>query len=161
MSAVRAILGQAFRQEDDDAPAAPRTRRDWIVDSVLFLLVAVLALAAVMTSARNGLRGPLLVIDAIGAALACLALWLRRRWPLGAGLAVEAILIVAQAAGVAAAVTLYSVAAYRRWQLAFLVAAIQVALLPLARAIQPQSTSLAVFYLGGTQQPRPDRLART
>ncbi|MBV9449420.1 MAG: sensor histidine kinase [Streptosporangiaceae bacterium] len=153
MSAVRAVLGQAFRQEDDDAPVAPRSRRDWIVDSVLFLLAALLAFAAAMTSATKGLHGPLLAIDATGAAMACLALWWRRRWPLGVGLAVVAVLTVSQAAGVAGVVTLYTVAAYRRWQLAFLVAAAQFALLPLARAIEPQGSSLAVYYLGGTLGP--------
>ena len=153
MSTVRAVLGQAFRQEDDEIPVAPRSRRDWIVDSVLFLLAAVLGLANLMTSARQGVHGPLLVIDATGAAMACLALWWRRRWPLGVGLAVAAIMIVSPAAGVAGAVSLYTVAAYRRWQLAFLVAAVQVALLPLARAIHPQGSSLAVYYLGGTLGP--------
>jgi signal transduction histidine kinase len=149
---MRTVLGQAFRQ-DDEAPVAPRIRRDWIVDSILFLLAALLALPSAMTSTRHGLHGPLLVIDAIGAALACVALWWRRRWPLGVGLAAVAIQIVSPAAGVAVAVALYSVAAYRRWQLAFLVAAVQVALLPLAHAIEPQSTSLAVYYLGGTLGP--------
>jgi len=153
MSAVRAILGQVFRREDDDAPAATRTRRDWIVDSVLFLLAAVLALASAMTSARQGLHGPLLVIDAIGATMACLALWWRRRWPLGVGLAVVAVQVVSPAAGVPGVVSLYTVAAYRRWQLAFLVAAAQVALLPLARAIHPGGVSPAVYYLGGTFGP--------
>src|SRR5580693_9900482 len=153
MSAVRAVLGQAFRREDEDAPVATRIRRDWIVDGVLFLLAAVLALAAAMTSARNGLHGPLLAIDAVGAAMACAALWWRRRWPLGVGLAVVAILTVSQAAGVAGAVTLYTVAAYRRWQLAFLVAAAQIALLPLARAIQHPVLSPAVYYLTGTFGP--------
>jgi signal transduction histidine kinase len=153
MSAVRAVLGQAFRREDDDAPVAARVRRDWIVDGVLFLLAAVLALAAAMTSARNGLHGPLLAIDATGAAMACLALWWRRRWPLGAGLAVVAVLTVSQAAGAAGAVTLYTVASYRRWQLACLVAAAQVALLPVAHAIQPQVLSPTVFYLTGTLGP--------
>ena len=153
MFAVRAILGQAFRRGDDDAPAATRTRRDWIVDSVLFLLAAVLALASAMTSARQGLHGPLLVIDAIGATMACLALWWRRRWPLGVGLAVVAVQVVSPAAGVPGVVSLYTVAAYRRWQLAFLVAAAQVALLPLARAIHPGGVSPAVYYLGGTFGP--------
>ena len=153
MFAVRAILGQAFRREDDDAPAAARTRRDWIVDSVLFLLAAVLALASAMTSARQGLHGPLLVIDAIGATMACLALWWRRRWPLGVGLAVVAVQVVSSAAGVPGVVSLYTVAAYRRWQLAFLVAAAQVALLPLARAIHPGGVSPEVYYLGGTFGP--------
>jgi signal transduction histidine kinase len=153
MSAVRAVLGQAFRREDNEGPAAARSRRDWIVDSVLFLLVAGLALLSFMSSARQGLHGPLLVTDAIGAALACLALWWRRRWPLGVGLAVAAVLMAAPAAGPAGAVTLYTVAAYRRWQLACLVAALQVVLLPVARAIQPQGTSPAVYYLTGTLGP--------
>ena len=150
MSAVRAVLGQAFRREDDDAPVAARSRRDWIVDSVLFLLAAVLALASAISSARHGLHGSPLVIDATGAALACLALWWRRRWPLAIGLAVMAIQLVSSAAGPAGAVTLYSVAAYRRWQLACLVAGVQLALLPAAHAIRPQDASLAVYYLTGT-----------
>ena len=149
MSAIRAALGQAFRREDDDAPAATRIRRDWIVDTVLFLLTAVLALS----SARQGLNGPLLVIDAIGAAMACVALWWRRRWPLGVGLAVVAIEVVSPGAGLAGVVTLYTVAAYRRWQLALFVAAAQVALLPLGRAIQPRGLSPAVYYLTGTFAP--------
>jgi signal transduction histidine kinase len=153
MSVLRAVLGQALRREDDDALVAARTRRDWIVDTVLFLLAALAALSNAMNSARHGLQGTMLVIDAAGAALACLALWWRRCWPLGVGLAVVAVLVVSPAAGVAAGVTLYTVAAYRRWQLAFLVAAAQVALLPLARAVQPQGTSPAVYYLLGVLGP--------
>jgi hypothetical protein len=42
---VRAARGQAVRRKDDDALAAARTRRDWIVDSVLFR-AAVLALTS-------------------------------------------------------------------------------------------------------------------
>ena len=150
MSVPRAVLGQALRREDDDALVAARTRRDWIVDTVLFLLAALAALSNAMNSARHGLQGTMLVIDAAGAALACLALWWRRRWPLGVGLAVVAVMMVSPAAGSAGGVTLYTVAAYRRWQLACLVAGVQIVLLPVARAIQPQGTSPAVYYLTGT-----------
>ena len=139
MSAVRTVLNQAFHLEDDDAPAAPRSRRDWIVDTVLFLVAAVLGLTAVISSARQGLHGPLLAIDAIGGAVLCLALWWRRRWPLGLGLASLPVLAVSSSAGPAGVIILYSVAAYRRWQAAFLVAAAQVALLPLEYAIHPLS----------------------
>ncbi|MBO0838616.1 MAG: hypothetical protein J2P28_24310, partial [Actinobacteria bacterium] len=149
MSAVRTAVGQAFRREDDDAPVAARTRRDWIVDSVLFLLAALLAVTSVMT-VRDEPHGPMLAVDAAGAAIACVALWWRRRWPLAVGLAGAVIQVVSPAAALAGAVTLYSVAAYRRWQLASMVAVVQVALLPLAHAIRPQSASLAVYYLTGT-----------
>src|SRR6516165_1580466 len=153
MSAMRAVLGQALRLEDDDPPAAARSRRDWIVDSVLFLLAAMLGISAGVTSARHGLRGPLLVIDAIGGAMLCLALWWRRRWPLGLGLASLPVLALSSSAGPAGVVILYTVAAYRRWQLAVLVAAAQVVLLPLERAIHPQGNSLAAYYLAGTLGP--------
>jgi signal transduction histidine kinase len=153
MSAVRAFLGQAFRQDDDDVPVAARTRRDWIVDTVLFLLVAAGALSSVRAAARHGLQGPMLVVDAVGAAVACLALWWRRRWPLGVGLAVVALQVVSPAAGAATSVALYTVAAYRRWQLAVLVAAAQVALLPLAWAVQLQGTSAQVYYITGVLGP--------
>jgi signal transduction histidine kinase len=152
MSAVRAFLSQALRLDDDDATVAARSRRDWIVDSVLFLLAAVLGITAGVTSVRHGLRGPLLVIDAIGGVVLCLALWWRRRWPLGLGLASLPVIAVSSSAGPAGVIILYTVAAYRRWQLAVLVAAAQVVLLPLQRAIHPQGNSLA-YYLTGTLGP--------
>src|SRR5215467_133651 len=149
MPAVRAALTEVFRSEDDDTPAAARSRRDWIVDSALFLFAAVLGLTVAISSAQQGLHGPLLAIDAIGGAVACMALWWRRRWPLGLGLASLPVLAVSSSAGPAGVIILYTVAAYRRWQLAVLVAAAQIALLPLERAIQPQTNSLTTYYLTG------------
>ena len=150
MPAVRPVLRGVLRLEEDDTPVAARSRRDWIVDSALFLFAAVLAIATGLNSARHGLHGPLLAIDVIGGVVLCLALWWRRRWPLGLGLVSLPVLVVSSSAGPAGVIILYTVAAYRRWQLAFLVAAAQVALLPLERAIQPQVTSLTAYYLTGT-----------
>src|SRR5690348_6617858 len=147
MTAVRAVLGRALRLEEDDAPAAARSRRDWIVDSGLFICAAMLAIASGVTSARQGSHGPLFVIDGIGGAVCCLALWWRRRWPLGLGLASVPVLVVSPSAGTAGVIILYTVAAYRRWQLAFLVAAALVVLAPLRRAIHPQGISAAAYYL--------------
>jgi signal transduction histidine kinase len=153
MPAVRRAAGEVLRQEEDDTPVAARSRRDWIVDSALFLFAAVLAITTGVNSAQQGLHGPLLVIDAIGGAVLCLTLWWRRRWPFGLGLASLPVLAVSSSAGAAGVIILYTVAAYRRWQLAVLVAAAQIALLPLERAIQPQVTSLTAYYLTGTLGP--------
>src|SRR5215469_2863669 len=150
MPAVRAALSEVFRPEGDDTPAAARSRRDWLVDSALFLFAAFLGVTTGVNSAQHGLRGPLLVIDAIGGVVLCLALW-RRRWPLGLGLASLPVLAVSSSAGTAGVIILYTVAAYRRWQAAVLIAAAQVALLPLEYAIHPQGqNSLTVYYLTST-----------
>jgi signal transduction histidine kinase len=153
MPAVRPVLKEVLRLEEDDTPVAARSRRDWIVDSALFLFAAVLAITSGLNSARHGLHAPLLAIDAIGGVVLCLALWWRRRWPLGLGLASLPVLAVSSSAGPAGVIILYTVAAYRRWQLAVLVAAAQIALLPLERAIQPPVTSLTTYYLTGTLGP--------
>jgi signal transduction histidine kinase len=153
MPAVRPVLKEVLRLEEDDTPVAARSRRDWIVDSALFLFAAVLAITSGLNSAQHGLHAPLLAIDAIGGVVLCLALWWRRRWPLGLGLASLPVLAVSSSAGPAGVIILYTVAAYRRWQLAVLVATAQIALLPLERAIQPPVTSLTTYYLTGTLGP--------
>jgi signal transduction histidine kinase len=149
MSAARPALGDVFRPGDDDTPAAARTRRDWLADTALFVVAVGLAVTVGVKSTQHGLPGPLLAIDATGGALLCGALWWRRRWPLGLGLASLPVLAVSTAAGAAGVVLLYTVAAYRRWQLAVFVGAAQVALLPLERAIDPQSGSRTEYYLTG------------
>jgi signal transduction histidine kinase len=149
MSAVRPALSDVFRPEEDDTPPAARSRRDWIVDSALFLFAAALGIIAGVSSARQGLHGPLLAVDAICGVVLCLALWWRRRWPLGLGLASLPVLVVSSSAGPAGVIILYTVAAYRRWQLAVLIAAAQIALLPPERAVHPQGDSLTAYYLTG------------
>jgi signal transduction histidine kinase len=47
-------------------------------------------------------------------------------------------------------IILYTVAAYRRWQLAVIVAVGQLALLPVSRAVHPTGDSVASYYLTGT-----------
>jgi signal transduction histidine kinase len=138
--------------EEDEAAPARRSRRDWIVDSALFLLAIALGGAALADNVDRGLDGTLLVVDAAGGAALCLALWWRRRWPFSLGLASLPILAVSSFAGLAGAVILFTVAAYRRWQLAFVVAGLQLAVLPAYRAVHPEDDWLPTVasYLVGT-----------
>ena len=99
MPAVRPVLRGVLRLEEDDTPVAARSRRDWIADSALFLFAAVLAITTGLNSARHGLHGPLLAIDVIGGVVLCVALWWRRRWPLGLGLVSLPVLVVSPSAG--------------------------------------------------------------
>ena len=128
--------------EEDEQPPPRRSQRDWIVDCMLFLLATAVGASALADQVGRGLDAPLLVFDVIGGAALCLALWWRRRWPFALGLASVPMQAFSSSAGVAGLIILFTVAAYRRWQLAALIAALQLAVLPVYRSVQPDDTSL-------------------
>jgi signal transduction histidine kinase len=142
MSALRLVFGKLVGPEEDDTPPASRSRRDWIVDGALFLLATGLGGVGLGDNVHRGLGGALLFVDATGGVALCLALWWRRRWPFGLGLASLPILAISSAAGMGGAIILFTVAAYRRWQLALLVAGLQLTLLPAYHALHPEDNSL-------------------
>jgi hypothetical protein len=151
MTALRRRVGMLVSEEDEAAPAR-RSRRDWIVDGALFLLATAVGLMSVAGLVDRGLDVPLLVVDLCGGAALCLALWWRRRWPFGLGLASVPVLAFSSSAGIAGAIILFTVAAYRRWQPAFLIAGLQLAVLPAYRAVHPEDDWLSTVasYLVST-----------
>ena len=142
MTTLRLRVATFVRPEEGDLPAARRSRRDWIVDGTLFLLATGMGALALADQVGRGLDSPLLVFDAIGGAALCFALWWRRRWPFALGLASVPMQAFSSSAGVAALIMLFTVAAYRRWQLAALIAGLQLAVLPVYRSVQPDDNSL-------------------
>ena len=142
MTARRLLSTLVVVPEEDEEPPSRRSRFDWVVDCSLFLLATALGGLALADQVGRGLDGPLLVFDVIGGAALCLALWWRRRWPFGLGLASVPIVAFSSSAGFAGLIVLFTVAAYRRWQLAFLVAGLQLAMFPVYRAVQPDDDSL-------------------
>jgi signal transduction histidine kinase len=146
MNARRLLSAIVAPDEDEQAPLH-RSRRDWIVDWTLFLLAAVVGALAVADAVGRGLEAPLLVFDVIGGAALCLALWWRRRWPFALGLASVPMEAFSSSAGGAGLIALFTVAAYRRWQLAALIGGLQLAMLPVYRSVQPDDTSLPRWAL--------------
>ena len=142
MTTLRLRVATFVRPEEGDVPAARRSRRDWIVDGTLFLLATGMGALALADQVGRGLDSPLLVFDAIGGAALCFALWWRRRWPFALGLASVPMQAFSSSAGVAALIMLFTVAAYRRWQLAALIAGLQLDVLPVYRSVQPDDNSL-------------------
>ena len=62
--------------------------------------------------------------DLVGGAIACLALWWRRRWPVGVALFVTALTAYSASSGAAAAIALFTVAVHRRAAVALAIAAL-------------------------------------
>jgi signal transduction histidine kinase len=145
MRAPRSRLGRLLAPEEDEVSRVRRSRRDWIVDSVLFVLAILFGGAALHETTHDGFEAPLLIVDAIGGAVLCLGLWGRRRWPFGLALAATPILAISSSAGPAGAITLFTVAAHCRWQRALVIAAVQYATLPIYRAVQPDGSDMGSY----------------
>jgi signal transduction histidine kinase len=140
--ALMTRLRLLFAPEEDDAPPARRSRRDWLADSLIFVFALVTGGVSLASSVQHGLHGALVAVDVVLGLALTLALWWRRRWPVALALAAVAIGPLSSSAGPAGIVYLYTVAAYRRWQVAALVVALGFALFPAERAVHPQGNSL-------------------
>jgi signal transduction histidine kinase len=134
--------------------AAPRRRpRDWVVDTLLFLLAV---LAWLLTTA-NRLEASTAVepawlfdLDQVAGALGCLGLWLRRRWPVGLALVLVALSTFSETVAGAMVVALFTVAIHRPprttarvYALSVLAALIYVVLRP-----EPGVPAVALFLFG-------------
>jgi signal transduction histidine kinase len=104
-----------------------RTLRDWIVDVGLFG-VAVLFWAWTWQSASlhyvDTIPGWMQTIDPWVGGLGCLALWWRRQYPIGIGVAMVVVLALAATGLAATLIVVLTVAVHRNWQPATLVTAL-------------------------------------
>ena len=123
----------------------PRTARDWVVDTGGFLVAVtfgVLILVQGVHDTVHPLTGSQLVIDAVGGAICCLALWWRRRWPLGVALLCAVLGVFSTAATIAGLLALSSLAVHRSVRQVLFVAVLWI----------PQSIGYAI-YSGRTDAP--------
>jgi signal transduction histidine kinase len=105
-----------------------RTRRDWVVDAVVFVVVGLASLLTLVLAAtpveESGLRHPSgaeIWLDLAVGAAAWVSLWWRRQLPVTLGVLTALAAVVSSFAGAAALVMLLTVAIHRRWPWALLV----------------------------------------
>ncbi|WP_374385585.1 sensor histidine kinase [Streptomyces sp. D2-8] len=117
-----------------------RTARDWVVDFSCFLLAVTLGALAIDALVDNPHVPPALaVVDQVTGALACAAVWLRRRWPLGLAVAMTAVAFVSDTAGGAGLIALFTLAVHRPFRYVAWVGGINVALVPLYYWVRPDA----------------------
>ena len=115
-----------------------RTARDWIVDFTCFLLAAVIGLAAADTlNSDPHTSHALAVLDQLLGALACAAVWLRRRRPLGLAVAMIPVGFLSDTAGGAAMIALFTLAVHRPFRYVAWIGGVQLALVPLFYLMRP------------------------
>ncbi|GAA2403134.1 histidine kinase [Streptomyces glaucosporus] len=92
-----------------------RSRRDWAVDTSAFLLAAVFSAATSEPVVNHpDVTEAWLAADQLAGALACAALWLRRRWPVGVALAIVPVSAFSHFVAGPLEVALFTVAVHRR-----------------------------------------------
>ncbi|NEB29044.1 sensor histidine kinase [Streptomyces sp. SID14446] len=115
-----------------------RTVRDWIVDFGCFLLAVGVGIAAANTLADDpNTPHALAVADQWVGALACAAVWLRRRWPLGLAVALIPVGLISTTSGGAGLVALFTLAVHRPFRYVAWIAGAQLALLPAYFLLRP------------------------
>lgn len=115
-----------------------RTARDWVVDTCCFLLAVGIGLAAAQTlDSDSATPHSLAVVDQFFGVLACGAVWLRRRWPVGLAVAMIPVGFVSNTAGGAAMVAVFTLAVHRPFRYVAWVGGVQLALAPLFFWLRP------------------------
>ncbi|WP_223777716.1 histidine kinase [Streptomyces sp. 135] len=115
-----------------------RTVRDWFADFSCFAAAVLLGMAgADAISANPHVSEDLADLDQVVGALACAAVWLRRRWPLGLAVAMVPVALVSDTGGGAAAVALFTLAVHRPFRYVAWVGAASIAMIPFAYWMRP------------------------
>ncbi|GAA3554943.1 histidine kinase [Nonomuraea rosea] len=92
-----------------------RSTRDWIVDTGMFLVACGLTFLSLAEMTHE--PEPLLAIEQVVGALACAAVWLRRRWPVGLALVTTLLSSYLELVGGACAVAVFTVAVHRPFKI--------------------------------------------
>jgi signal transduction histidine kinase len=134
------------------APTTRRSARDWIADTTLFLLAVIVALMVVAENIEVPPSEPrwVLAVDQLLGVVACAALWLRRRWPVGVALVLVVLSTFSELAAGAMVAGLFSVAIHRppRTTAAIFALSVVAALVFVSLRPDPNIDRFPLFLLG-------------
>ncbi|MFG3132352.1 sensor histidine kinase [Streptomyces tendae] len=116
-----------------------RTARDWAVDFACFLLAVTIGLlAADALDQEPDLSPAMALADQLIGALACAAVWLRRRWPVGLAVAMVPVSLVSVTAGGAVLAALFTLAVHRPFRYVAWIGGASLAVAPLFYWMRPE-----------------------
>ncbi len=126
-----------------------RSVRDWLVDVAAFLFSVVVGLSLVAEAAMRPAPPPdaLLAADLLAGFLGCLALWWRRRWPVGVALLLAVLGTFADMVAAAGLISLFTVAVHRRWPDVLLVTGVSLAAFSVYLAVRPVDDVALWFFV--------------
>ncbi|MEU5901601.1 MULTISPECIES: histidine kinase [Streptomyces] len=136
-------LPSAIAREFDPSRAgrkARRTVRDWIADFTCFFTAVFIGMLGADAVGDNPHVSPgWAEFDQVLGALACAAVWLRRRWPVALALVMVPVAVASDTAGGAAAVALFTLAVHRPFRYVAWIGGVSVAVVPLTFWLRPDA----------------------
>ncbi|MFF1715394.1 sensor histidine kinase [Streptomyces sp. NPDC058268] len=130
----------------NETPAVPgrrrprRTMRDWGVDFACFFVAVAIGMVGADAVGNNPHISPgLAEADQVIGALACAAVWLRRRWPVGLAVAMVLVSVVSDTAGGALAVALFTLAVHRPFRYVGWIGGASICLMPFIYWVRPDA----------------------
>jgi signal transduction histidine kinase len=144
----RWALPSVLLGDGGDGRPVRRSTRDWFVDIVMFLLACGLSLLTFPELADE--PEPVIALEQVAGVLACLSVWLRRRWPVGFAVVTSVLSTYLELVGGAAVVGLFTVAVHRPFKVSGSVALLSlITLLPFVfLRPDPELGPLGTFVLG-------------
>ncbi|WP_029383671.1 histidine kinase [Streptomyces leeuwenhoekii] len=119
---------------DTERPGRPprRTARDWVVDFICFLLAVGLGMVgADSVSGDPAIPAAVVAADQILGALACAALWLRRRLPVALAIVLTPVGMASLTASGAALLSLFTLAVHRPFRCTAWIGGVNIVTIPL------------------------------
>ncbi|MEU5953002.1 histidine kinase [Streptomyces sp. NPDC047525] len=129
-----------------------RTVRDWLVDFACFFVAVAIGMVGADAVGNNPHVSPgFAEADQLIGALACAAVWLRRRWPVALAIAMVPVSVLSDTAGGAAAVALFTLAVHRPFRYVGWIGGVSIAVVPFIYWLRPDADLpyLVVVILGG------------
>ncbi|MFC8343787.1 sensor histidine kinase [Streptomyces sp. NPDC057280] len=135
-----AVLNELDPDADRVGRRPRRTARDWLVDFSCFAVAVVIGLVGAESVADNPhVSDNFAHVDQMIGAVACGAVWLRRRWPLGLAVATVPVGVLSDTAGGACLIALFTLAVHRPFRYVAWVGGINLALIPLYFWLRPDA----------------------
>ncbi|KUN21847.1 histidine kinase [Streptomyces antibioticus] len=135
-----AVLNELDPDADRAGRRPRRTARDWLVDFSCFAVAVVIGLVGAESVADNPhVSDSFAHVDQLIGAVACGAVWLRRRWPLGLAVATVPVGVLSDTAGGACLIALFTLAVHRPFRYVAWVGGINLALIPLYFWLRPDA----------------------
>jgi len=91
-----------------------RSARDWLVDTLCVVLAAVMGAVPLLLSGPDDTTSPTATLNLVVGAVACAAVWLRRRWPVALALVLIVLSVWFVPVSGASSIALFTVAVHRK-----------------------------------------------